>query len=128
MGDILKRAGLIEPRRRRRRPLDAPRRTIARAGSAPRTSAGVDPLTITDSHSRFLIETRIAAPTVEGSQAVFARAFAAYGLTALDPLRQRHPVRLAGSGRADVAFGMVAQARRRTPFHPPGLAAGERAP
>jgi len=29
MGDILKRAGLIEPRRRRRRPLDAPRRTIA---------------------------------------------------------------------------------------------------
>jgi len=40
----------------------------------------VDPLTITDSHSRFLIETRIAAPTVEGSQAVFTRAFAAYGL------------------------------------------------
>ena len=37
-------------------------------------------MTITDSHSRFLIETRIAAPTVEGSQAVFARAFAAYGL------------------------------------------------
>ena len=37
-------------------------------------------MTITDSHSRFLIETRIAAPTVEGSQAVFTRAFAAYGL------------------------------------------------
>ena len=92
MGDILKRAGLIEPRRRRRRPLDAPRRTIAAEAPNDEWAADfkgwfrtqdqrrVDPLTITDSHSRFLIETRIAAPTVEGSQAVFARAFAAYGL------------------------------------------------
>jgi len=92
IGDILKRAGLIEPIRRRRRPLDPPRRTIA--AEAPndewaadfkgwfrtRDQRRIDPLTITDSHTRFLIETRIAAPTVEGSQEVFARAFAAYGL------------------------------------------------
>jgi len=37
-------------------------------------------LTISDSHTRFLIEARITAPPIEGSQAVFARAFAAYGL------------------------------------------------
>jgi transposase InsO family protein len=92
VGDILKRAGLIEPARRRRRPLDPPRRTIA--ADAPneewaadfkgwfrtRDQRRIDPLTITDSHTRFLIEVRITPPTVEASQAVFARAFAAYGL------------------------------------------------
>ena len=92
MGDILKRAGLIEPARRRRRPLDAPRRTIAAEAAndewaaefkgwfRTRDQRRVDPLTITDSHTRFLIEARIAEPTIEGSRAVFARAFAAYGL------------------------------------------------
>ena len=92
IGDILKRAGLIEPIRRRRRPLDPPRR----AGGAEaaneewaadfkgwfrtRDQRRIDPLTITDSHTRFLIATRITTPTVEGAQAVFTRAFQAYGL------------------------------------------------
>jgi transposase InsO family protein len=40
----------------------------------------IDPLTITDSATRFLIETRIAPQTVEGAQAVFTRAFETYGL------------------------------------------------
>jgi hypothetical protein len=68
MGDILKRAGLIESTRRRRRPLDAPRRTIAAEAANDEWAADfkgwfrtqdqrrVDPLTITDSHTRFLIE------------------------------------------------------------------------
>lgn len=92
IGDILKRAGLIEPARRRRRPLDAPRSAVAAEAANEEWAADfkgwfrtkdqcrVDPLTISDSHTRFLIEARITAPTVEGSQAVFARAFAAYGL------------------------------------------------
>ncbi len=35
----------------------------------------MDPLTLTDSHSRYLIEVRIVPPTIEGSQPVFAAAF-----------------------------------------------------
>ena len=92
IGDILKRAGLVEPVRRRRRPLDAPRRTIATEAANDEWAADfkgwfrtkdqrrIDPLTISDSQTRFLIETRITTPTVEGSQTVFARAFATYGL------------------------------------------------
>jgi transposase InsO family protein len=92
IGEVLKRAGLIEPVRRRRRPLDAPRSAIAAEAANEEWAADfkgwfrtrdqrrVDPLTISDSHTRFLIEARITAPTIEGSQAVFARAFAAYGL------------------------------------------------
>src|SRR5271157_4237895 len=43
-----------------------------------------------------------------------------------DPLRQRRAVWLARSGRAVAAFGVVAQAWRRTAFHSARLAAGER--
>ncbi len=92
IGDILDRAGLIEKVRRRRSPLDLPRRVIAAEAANEEWAADfkgwfrtrdqqrIDPLTITDSHTRFLIETRIAPPTVEGAQAVFTRAFEAYGL------------------------------------------------
>jgi transposase InsO family protein len=92
IGDILKRAGLVEKARRRRRALDPPRRIVAAAAANEEWAADfkgwfrtrdqrrIDPLTITDSHTRFLIETRIAAPTIEGTQKAFARAFATYGL------------------------------------------------
>jgi transposase InsO family protein len=92
IGDILKRAGLVEASRRRRRPLDAPRRVIAAEAANEEWAADfkgwfrtqdqrrIDPLTITDSHTRFLVETRIVAPTVEGAQEGFRRAFATYGL------------------------------------------------
>src|SRR5207237_7846315 len=40
----------------------------------------IDPLTITDSHTRYLIETRISPQTVDGAKAVFTRAFQDYGL------------------------------------------------
>ena len=40
----------------------------------------VDPLTITDSYSRFLIDVRAARPTIEGVQPIFTAAFRLYGL------------------------------------------------
>jgi len=92
IGDILKRAGLVEKARRRRRPLDPPRLVIAaevaneewaadfKGWFRTRDQRRIDPLTITDSHTRFLIETRITPQTVEGAQAVFERSFKSYGL------------------------------------------------
>jgi len=92
IGDILKRAGLVEPARRRRRPLDQPRRVIAAEAANDQWAADfkgwfrtkdqrrIDPLTITDSHTRFLIETRITAQTVEGAREVFTPVFTAYDL------------------------------------------------
>jgi transposase InsO family protein len=92
IGDILSRQGLIEKRRCRRRPLDAPRREIAVSAANEEWAADfkgwfrtgdqarIDPLTITDSHTRFLIETKITPQTVEGAKAAFIRAFDVYGL------------------------------------------------
>lgn len=92
IGDILSREGLIEKKRRRRPALDAPRREIAVTAAneewaadfkgwfRTRDQARIDPLTITDSHTRFLIETRITPQTVEGAKAAFTRAFESYGL------------------------------------------------
>jgi transposase InsO family protein len=92
IGDILKRAGLITPVKRRRRALDQ-RRSVAAVTAAndewaadfkgwfrTRDNRRIDPLTVTDSHSRYLIEVRIVPPTIEGSQAVFAAAFRSHGL------------------------------------------------
>lgn len=92
IGDILKRSGLIGPAKRRRHPLDPPRSPIVAAAANEEWAADfkgwfrtkdqrrIDPLTITDSHSRYLIETRITEPTVEGARAAFTRAFLTYGL------------------------------------------------
>ena len=92
IGDILKRAGLVEKARRRRRALDPPRQIVTAAAANDEWAADfkgwfrtkdqrrIDPLTITDSHTRFLLETRITAPTIEGTQKAFVRAFATYGL------------------------------------------------
>jgi transposase InsO family protein len=92
IGDILKRAGLIAPVKRRRRALDQAR-SMAPVAAAndewaadfkgwfrTRDNCRIDPLTITDGYSRFLIEVRIVAPRIETSQTVFARAFRRYGL------------------------------------------------
>lgn len=92
IGDFLKRAGLIAPVRRRRRPIDQ-RRPFAAVTAANdewaadfkgwfRTLDGkrIDPLTVSDSHSRFLLEVRAARPTIASVQPIFAAAFRAYGL------------------------------------------------
>jgi len=92
IGDILKRAGLIASVRRRRRPLDQSRPCIPVTAANDEWSADfkgwfrtrdgqrIDPLTVSDNHSRFLIELRIVAPTIEGVRPCFERAFGEYGL------------------------------------------------
>jgi len=92
MGDILKRAGLVEARRRERRPI-AQGEVVVPASSANeewsidfkgwfRTRDGTrcDPLTITDSASRYLLDVRIVAPTLAGVKGVCERVFAEVGL------------------------------------------------
>lgn len=92
IGDMLKKAGLVEPSRRRRRAIDQTRPFAAvekandewctdfKGWFRTRDQTRIDPLTITDSHTRFLIDVRIAPPTIDGVRPVFTRAFRAHGL------------------------------------------------
>jgi transposase InsO family protein len=94
IGDILKRNDLVTPRERRRRPI--PQGEIVVPAAAPndewaidfkgwfRTSDGTrcDPLTITDTVSRYLIEVRIVEPTCSGVRRAMARLFNDIGLPA----------------------------------------------
>src|SRR5262249_47379137 len=92
IGEILKRAGLINPVKRRRRPIDQQRPFAAVTAANDewatdfkgwfRTLDGqrIDPLTVTDSHSRFLIEVRATHPTIAGVWPIFVTAFRTYGL------------------------------------------------
>ena len=92
IGDILKRAGLVEPRTRRRHAID--QGTIT-AGSEVangewaidfkgwfRTMDGqrIDPLTVSDTASRYLLSVRIVPPTHDGVKSALARLFAEVGL------------------------------------------------
>jgi transposase InsO family protein len=92
IGDILKQAGLVKPARRRRRALDQERPFAVVAAANDEWSADfkgwfrtrdqrrIDPLTVKDSHSRFLLAVRSAAPTVAGVQPIFAALFREHGL------------------------------------------------
>lgn len=94
IGDILKRAGLVEPRRRPRRPVEREAGVGAGAATAPneewaidfkgwfRTRDGrrCDPLTITDTASRYLIEVRIVEPNGAAVRSALERVFAEIGL------------------------------------------------
>jgi transposase InsO family protein len=92
IGTILKLAGLVTPVKRRRRALDQrrPCTAVTRANDEwstdfkgwfrTRDQRRIDPLTVADSHSRFLIELRIVAPTIKGVRPYFERAFREYGL------------------------------------------------
>jgi hypothetical protein len=92
VGAILRQAGLITAVKRRRRPLDQQRSFAAVTVANDEWSADfkgwfrtadqqrIDPLTITDGHSRFLIDVRIAPRTIEGVLPVFTAAFRTHGL------------------------------------------------
>jgi transposase InsO family protein len=92
IGTILKRAGLVSPTKRRRRPLDQRRPCTPVTGPNDEWSVDfkgwfrtldqrrIDPFTMADSHSRFLIELKIVAPTTEGVRPCFERAFREHGL------------------------------------------------
>lgn len=83
IGDILKREGLVEARRRRRRaiaqgevvsPASAPNEEWAidfKGWFRTRDGTRCDPLTITDAMSRYLIEVRIVDPTWSGVKALW---------------------------------------------------------
>jgi transposase InsO family protein len=92
IGDLLRREGLSQPRRRRRTPMPLTR-PFAPVGAPHdlwcidfkgwfRTGDGqrCDPLTLTDADSRFLIDCRIVAPTAAGVQPVVEAALRAHGL------------------------------------------------
>jgi transposase InsO family protein len=94
IGDILKRAGLVEPQRRRRRAIA--QGEVVSPAHAPndewsidfkgwfRTADGTrcDPLTITDQASRFLVEVSIVDPTWAGVRGALERVFEDVGLPA----------------------------------------------
>ena len=92
IGDILTRAGLVETRARRRRPV-AQGEIVSPATAANeewsidfkgwfRTRDGTrcDPLTLTDAASRYLIEVRIVDPTWAGVRGALERVFETHGL------------------------------------------------
>jgi transposase InsO family protein len=92
IGELLRREGLSEPRRQRRRamPRQQPFLDVQAANDVWcadfkgwfRTADGArcDPLTITDAHSRFLLDCQIVPPTGEGVEPRFMRAFREHGL------------------------------------------------
>ncbi len=93
IGAILKRAKLISAVKRRRPPLDQQRRPCTPVSEPneewsvdfkgwfrTRDQQRIDPLTVADGHSRFLIELKIVAPNTEGVRPSFERAFREYGL------------------------------------------------
>src|SRR5262249_37282601 len=92
IGDILKREGLVEARRRRQRAIAqcevVPPGTVANEEWSIdfkgwfRTADGTrcDPLTLTDAASRYLVEVRIVEPTLAGVRGAMERVFAEVGL------------------------------------------------
>jgi transposase InsO family protein len=110
IGDHLKQAGLILPVKRRRRAIDQQRPFAA--VSAPndewatdfkgwfRTSDGtrIDPLTLTDSASRCLLDVQIVPMTIEGVQPALLAAFRRYGLPAVIRCDNGAPFGSSGAG------------------------------
>ena len=92
IGDLLKREGLVKPRRRRRLALgqSEPFGSITEANDTWcmdfkgwfRTGDGVrcDPLTVSDAHSRYLLACRIVPPTIAGVGPVVDRLLRDHGL------------------------------------------------
>lgn len=111
MGDLLRREGLSEPRRRARYvvPLTQP----LAAARAPndvwcadfkgwfRTADGTrcDPLTVTDACSRFVLCCRIVAPTAQGVRPWFERTFREYGVPVALRTDNGSPFASTGPGR-----------------------------
>lgn len=92
IGDLLARRGLVVPRPRRRRAQPVTRPFSEARGPndiwcadfkgwfRTRDGARCDPLILSDAHSRYLLCCDIVAPTREGVEPIFERAFREYGL------------------------------------------------
>jgi putative transposase len=136
IGDILKREGLIVARDRRRRPV--PMGEIVAGASEPngewsidfkgwfRTRDGerCDPLTVEDTASRYLVETRIVEPTWAGVRLALERVFAEVGLPEAIRSDNGSPFGSTGCGRSVEPVGVVAQAWHCTALHPAIVAPG----
>jgi transposase InsO family protein len=108
IGGLLKREGLVEARSRRRRAVELGGATVAagvpnaewacdfKGWFRTRDGARCDPLTLTDTASRYLIEVRIAEQTVDGVRPVFERAFGEHGLP--EAIRSDNGVPFGSSG------------------------------
>jgi transposase InsO family protein len=93
IGDILKRAGKVTPRKNQRKPIDQRERPFVAVEAAndewsvdfkgwfrTRDQQRIDPLTMSDNHSRYLIEIKITPQTIAGARPVFERVFQEHGL------------------------------------------------
>jgi len=110
IGDILKRAGLVEQKRRRRGTILQPENVAEATGPneewaidfkgwfRTRDGCRCDPLTITDAASRYLIETRIVAPSFAGVRGALERIFSDVGLPAAIRSDNGAPFGSAGAG------------------------------
>ena len=110
IGDILDRAGLVEPKRRRRAaiaqgevvvPASEPNEEWAidfKGWFRTLDGARCDPLTITDAASRFLIEVKIVDPTWAGVRCALERVFEDIGLPAAIRSDNGSPFGSSGAG------------------------------
>jgi transposase InsO family protein len=110
IGDILGRAGLVEARSRGRRAVELGDRVVQahephaewacdfKGWFRTRDGTRCDPLTITDTATRYLIDVRITEPSVAGVQPIFARAFEAHGLPAAIRCDNGAPFGSSGAG------------------------------
>ena len=92
IGDILKRMGLVEPFRRQRRPVEQGRPTLAplsvnsewcmdfKGWFRTRDGQRVDPLTVTDNATRYLLGIQVVRPVHEEVKSSLERLFKDFGL------------------------------------------------
>jgi putative transposase len=93
IGDLVKRSGLVEERRRRRPALQPARQPVPEAACPndrwcidfkgwfrTRDGARCDPLTVTDAMSRYVLELRAVEPTTAGVEPAMERLMRAHGL------------------------------------------------
>jgi transposase InsO family protein len=134
MGDLLRRAGLSQPRRRRRHvvPLTQPLAAAHRPNDLWtadfkgwfRTADGTrcDPLTVIDAYSRFVVCCQIASPSAAGVRPWFERAFRTYGVPRALRTDNGPPFATAGAGRLSALavwwLKLGIQVERIAPGHP----------
>jgi len=141
IGDILKREGLVTSVRRRRRAIEQGRAVTDplavnsewsvdfKGWFRTRDGQRVDPLTMTDNASRYLLGVEITPPTHAGVQPAYERLFKEFGLP--EALRSDISCLWGGSvwlgrrGWSFAAVGMAAQAGHRASLRSPRLASGQ---
>jgi len=144
VADMLRREGLSEPRRRRRRALtvEQPFAAVDAANDAWcidfkgwfRTGDGTrcDPLTVSDAHSRYLLGLEIIEPVTSAVEKITDRLFGCRPAVRriwsarTHPLRQWSALCLFGCRRADPAVGALGQDGDRAGTDLSGQAAAER--